>query len=100
MTNNNDWQKLQDDIEEFTTAVFKEATVKTKMLHLKEEIDEVIAKPKDKHEWADCLILLLDAARIAGLNTEDLLISANEKMAINKKRNWGEPDKSSIVRHI
>ena len=100
MTSNQDWQKLQDDIHEFTSKTFGSSTISSKMHHLKEEIEEVISDPQDRLEWADCLILLLDAARIAGFNTQNLLDAANDKMAINKKRKWGKADKNGVVKHV
>lgn len=94
------WQEMQDDIGAFTDKTFGHSTVASKMAHLKEECDEVTADPQDLHEWADCLILLLDAARRAGHNIDDLHKAVSEKMDINKKRNWGTADQDGVVRHV
>jgi len=32
------------------------------LLHLKDEVQELLDNPDDKMEWADCTLLLLDAA--------------------------------------
>jgi len=94
------WQKMQDDIGEFTEKTFGKGTVKGKITHLAEELEEVLADPDDRHEWADCMILLLGAARCAGLDMNDLHQAMQEKMDINRKRKWGPPDEDGIVRHV
>ena len=45
------------------------------------------------------MILLIDAAKKAGHDMDDLYRFVNEKMAINKTRKWGEPDEDGVVRH-
>ena len=94
------WQLLQDKIGGFTDETFGESTVASKMAHLREELDEVVAAPDDRMEWADCMILLLDAARRAGLSMDDLHQAIEDKMEINLKREWGEPDEDGVVRHV
>jgi hypothetical protein len=94
------WQTLQDDIAAFTQKTFGESTARSKALHLAEEAREAADDPADAMEWADCLILLLDAARIAGFSTDDLYAAAQRKMEINRARQWGQPDGDGIVRHI
>ena len=59
--------------------------------HMKLEIDEVIAKPFDKFEWADCVLLLTDAQRRAGFNWDIILDYAVMKLEINKNRKWNVP---------
>jgi len=101
MTSEQDhWQKMQDDIGAFTEKTFGKGTVKGKITHLAEELEEVLAAPDDRHEWADCMILLLGAARCAGLDMNDLYQAMQEKMDINRKRKWGPPDEDGIVRHV
>lgn len=94
------WQEIQDKIGRFTDETFGGSTVESKMAHLREEIQEVIDAPEDKMEWADCMILLLDAARRAGLSMDDLHQAIEDKLAINMKRKWGAPDKDGVVRHV
>ena len=94
------WQELQDDIGEFTTKTFKNASARSKALHLSEEAIEAADDPADIIEWADCMILLLDGARHAGFSTEDLYHAVLQKMEINKKRKWGSADAEGVVRHI
>lgn len=67
--------------------------------HLDEEVHELYEAPFDKTEYADCLILLLNAAGIAGLDAESLLCEAEKKHEVNKTRQWGKPDHSGVIRH-
>lgn len=52
-------------------------------------------------ELADCMILVVDAARRHGLTLTGLLAAANEKMEVNMKRKWPTPTDSTMpVEHI
>lgn len=53
-----------------------------------------------KEEFADCLILLLDAASHTGLTAENLMEEVIKKFNINKRRTWGKPDANGVVEHI
>lgn len=71
--------------------------------HLKKEAQEVVdsAGCDDyeliSEEISDCFLLLLHIAH----NLEiDLLDCAREKMEINYKRTWGEPDKDGVIEHV
>ena len=68
------------------------------LTHLKEEVQELIEQPTDLMEWADCLLLLTDAADRAGLSIEDLIDAATLKLEINKKRTW-EKGADGVFRH-
>lgn len=67
--------------------------------HLKKEVDELLECPLDRHEYADCFLLLVDAYRRAGGNIYDLLKAVEEKIKINKSREWGEPDEYGVINH-
>lgn len=69
------------------------------MNHLKREVDEIIADPSDLEEYADVLILLVDAARMAGFHTDDLLDAAYAKHEVNKKRTWKPADIDGVHEH-
>ena len=64
--------------------------------HLEKETREAVAAwqatefdPRAvREELADCLLLLLDASRRAGLSPLSLVIAAKEKMVVNKSRTW------------
>lgn len=76
--------------------------------HLSIEVDELIealtAENPEAYniemEFADCFILILNAASLYGMTFQDLMNAAIYKMAINKKRVWGKPDGNGVVEHI
>lgn len=68
--------------------------------HLREEIDELIDNPSDESEWADVLMLLLDAARRRDIPVWRLLQATRDKLAVNKRRKWGKPDENGVVHHV
>lgn len=94
------WQDLQNEIVAFTNKTFGQSTVDAKLRHLADEVEETRATPEDRLEWADCVILLLDAAHRAGLTLDDLHQAVKQKMEINASRKWGAPDEHGVVRHI
>jgi len=61
--------------------------------HLVKEVNEVINKPDDIEEYADCGLLLMDALRLSGFTMHD-------KYRKNKLRSWGKPDENGTVEHI
>ncbi|MCV6826038.1 MULTISPECIES: DUF550 domain-containing protein [Halocynthiibacter] len=68
--------------------------------HLEKEIGEIRLAPADGSEWADAFLLLLDAARRAGFSATDLLQEAEDKLVINIKRKWQEPNEDGSVEHV
>lgn len=71
--------------------------------HLQRECDEAIADPADIVEFADCLILLLDATRRAGHTLDGLVSAAERKAAINRARTWPTPpdvDDGQPLEHV
>lgn len=61
--------------------------------HLAKEVQELLANPDDEMEWADCFLLLLDAARRKGYSVDDLMNFALKKLEINRERKWNkQPD--------
>ena len=67
------------------------------MTHLRKEIDELAEDTSDGEEMADCFILLLNLAEMAGV---DLMTEARRKMEINRKRKWGAPDADGVCHHL
>lgn len=87
----NKLEKLMAEYPAWSDATFGDATVRNEMgalHHLKMEIDELIANPDDTSEWADCMLLLLDAARRKGHSPDQLFDFCYEKLQVNKKRTW------------
>lgn len=71
------------------------------MNHLKSECDEVIESPLDIWEYADCFLLLQDAASRAGIKMGDVFNHAIAKHEINEERDWGdgEPNEQGFTEH-
>lgn len=69
--------------------------------HLAMEAIEASENPADISEYADCFLLLLDAARRAGWKLSHLIDAAQKKMEVNKSREYLKPiDSISPVEHI
>lgn len=68
--------------------------------HLKKECDEVLADPTNREEYADLLILVLDASRRAGIKPLELIRASIKKMELNKTRQWGKPVNDEPVEHL
>lgn len=54
--------KIFNEQRTFSLKAFEGQTTLGVFRHLEKEILEVIAKPTDLHEWADCFILTIDGA--------------------------------------
>lgn len=67
--------------------------------HLKKEVNELLENPDDPMEWADCFLLLLDAARRKGYSVDDLVKFGMKKLKINKKRKW-KKQKDGTFKHV
>lgn len=88
---------------EFSAKTFGSPTERNCMgplYHLKKEINELIENPDDTMEWADCFLLILDAAWRKGYSVDDMVSFASKKLEINKTRNWGLPDENGAIHHI
>jgi len=70
------------------------------LTHMAEEMFEVLNDPYNPEEYADCLILLLGAARNAGISADQLIQAAHDKHLVNTKRTWEKPDAYVISRHV
>lgn len=68
--------------------------------HLEKEAREAQADPTDVAEYADCLILTLDAARRAGFKPLELFRAAYQKLQVNKARTWPKPTSDEPVEHV
>lgn len=70
------------------------------MKHLMKEAQEAVDAVNDPVEYADCLLLLLDGIRRAGLTLEQVVASAHEKMKINELRTWPAPEDGEPREHL
>jgi hypothetical protein len=94
-------QRLQDEAGEWSDATFGyNRSAEGPIAHLAKEIEELADNPGDRLEYADCLLLLLDAYRLAGGSADDLVGAAWQKFGINRSRVWGEPDENGVVEHV
>jgi hypothetical protein len=58
------------------------------LLHLAKEVTEAMADPCDINEYADCLLLILDASRRAGFSAMQVMEAADRKITVNEGRTW------------
>ena len=68
--------------------------------HLIKEAQELEQSPTDRMEYADCLLLLMDSSRRAGINFGEVIEAGIEKLRINKLRDWPESIKDQPVEHV
>lgn len=68
--------------------------------HLAKEVTEALENPSDEMEYVDCLFLVIDASRRAGISGQRLLGLAFEKLEINKARTWPKPTSDEPVEHV
>lgn len=102
-----DLQKLQDEINEWADKTFgKDRKASAPIYHLKREISELLEALENgnegliREEFADCFILILNAAGVVGLTVKDLHHDSLMKMDLNRIRKWGTPDKNGVVEHL
>jgi len=102
----NKLQTLMDDIRQWSDAAFGYGQRNPAIVyHLQKEVGELIDAmetnpPAIMGEFADCFMLLLDSANHHGISANELVDLTYHKLAINKKRKWGKPDKNGVVEHI
>lgn len=99
-------QGLVKDIGEWSETTFGVGD-RTKPLleHLKKEVDEAIVTHDIKSiyfDWAlaDCFILLFDIMYRNNMTMGQIESVIKEKMDVNKKRKWHNPDENGIIEHV
>lgn len=95
-----DWQAAQDAERAWALPTFGRTEPSGSLAHLASEVEELREDPSDIGEYADCLLLLLDAAAISGFSTRDLLRAVWTKMERNKARTWGAPNAEGFCEHV
>lgn len=93
------------DIIAWQKKTFGNPTAESKLAHLCEEIIELFVELRMKGdnkrlEFADCFILLFGCAAADGMTYDDICTAIDAKMAINRKRKWGLPDKDGVINHV
>ncbi|WP_202806243.1 dATP/dGTP pyrophosphohydrolase domain-containing protein [Acidithiobacillus thiooxidans] len=56
--------------------------------HIRKELLEITADPRDLTEWVDVVLLALDGAWRAGFSPEEIAKAIAEKQARNEQRHW------------
>ena len=95
-----DVNDLQYDLKSWTEKQFPSRNMRSILNHLRKEIAELEEAPDDIMEFADCFMLLFDAASYQGLHMSDIWRAMGEKLEINKARKWGKPNSEGFVEHI
>jgi NTP pyrophosphatase (non-canonical NTP hydrolase) len=101
-----DVQELTNEIVEWATATFgsRQQTALPVLRHLQKEVAELTHAIEtggdEKTEFADCFMLLLESAHSRKLSVHDLVTATYQKLEINKKREWGSPDRNGVIEHI
>ena len=94
-------QRLQNEAGQWADETFDTQKGPLPALHhLKKEVDELIKDPNDHTEYADALMLLLNAYRRIGGTADQLVANTFSKLAVCKKRKWGQPDANGVVEHV
>lgn len=92
--------KDQSDWSQSTFGTDQERGPLGALRHLEKEARETQAAPGDIEEYADCFLLILDAARRAGISPLQLIEAAQRKMVINRQRTWPRPVDDQPVEHV
>lgn len=105
----NRFDKVLNNVMRWQEDTFPKATAKSKLLHLREEIEELLmeisnpnyCKEDIEDELADCYLLLFGASHKLGFSlTREILDIIEHKFYKNLGRNWQEPDENNVYRHI
>jgi NTP pyrophosphatase (non-canonical NTP hydrolase) len=116
----NRWQDLADDIKKWSDSTFGMYRLPKAMVnHLKKEVEELSQAlevyyggnysqeiyfknlAKVKEEFADCIMLLLDAvSHFEGMTIPKLMDETTKKLEVNKGRKWGKEDENGVIEHI
>ena len=93
-----DIEALQEDIVQWLDKVHPDRTEMAVWAKLLEETGEVMTDPMDIEEWADVIIVLLDLAMRYGHYMDDILMTARDKLIVNKARKW-TINKHGVMNH-
>ena len=71
----------------------------TGLEHLRRELAEIEADPKNPEEYADALMILYDVARREGITAPMIRAAAFRKLEINKTRRWAA-GADGVIEHV
>lgn len=92
-----------NDIQQWSAVTFGPRAVRGPigpLKHLRREAKEAIAAPGDIKEYADCIILIIDACWRAGFTPSQMEAAVNLKVAENKLRTYPMPNGDEISEHV
>lgn len=92
-------EELAKEHAQWSEETFGAVSHKGPMEHLREEALEAKENPV-VGEFADCLALVLDGSRRAGHSLDDLLIAFEEKLKVNKLREWPKAIEGQPCNHL
>lgn len=98
-------KEMFEEITAWQRKTFPQATALSAANHLAEEVEELIVELKKKsfysaYEYADCFLLLFGSACLSGLNYDDICHYIDDKMILNKNRQWGKVNEKGYVKHV
>jgi NTP pyrophosphatase (non-canonical NTP hydrolase) len=88
---------MQERVAMWADKQFPNRTTADVLLKLYEELGEYARNPKAELEFADVMVLLLDAAHMNDIN---IAKAVDEKMTINEERKWQVDPNTRIMRHV
>lgn len=91
------FDQLLLEIREFHVQTFPHSSATSCAIHLRREVEELLADPTDPEEIADCLLLTAAVAIEAGVDLKD---AVRRKLEKNRMRTWGVPDAEGVVEHV
>jgi NTP pyrophosphatase (non-canonical NTP hydrolase) len=95
-----------DSVTRWQRETFTEATPSSKCHHLIEEVQELLTEAEKYpfenraalgKELADCFILLMGVADASGFSYREVCQEIQNKMIINKSRQWGSPTRTELL---
>lgn len=92
--------ELLQEVADWAIPTFPNATPDSWCAHIQKEAQELRDDPSDIIEAADLLILVGGLVVKQGFTIRDLENAVRQKLEINKKRVWGEPDADGVVEHV
>ena len=91
---------MQEKQYKWSRETFGESSLESNIDHLRDELNEVVENPNDIEEWADVMLLYMNASSFVGHTMDDIFEAVQKKYEKNNKRTWGEPDERGVVKHI
>lgn len=94
------WAEMQKKQYKWSRETFGESSMESNIDHLRDELAEIIENPTDIEEWADVMLLYMNALSFVDFTMDDVLEAVHKKYEKNNKRKWGKPDDRGVVKHL